>query len=428
MRESDSNLGQDDLSEGKNACLRPGMPVEVGYNQLKEGQSLQLLDMAENPVAAFKKNLEGNTDEEKSYTLTLHNGDEYLLPVPYFGRLLDFEFIIDVHGNLYIQHQIPAKENYLCRLDGVQPRSKTDVTFVEEGMHGAFNPDAPIIHSSFLNGGNDEIALANCRRIGRVKNFLERITEDTVAFCDDTVVVADGLGGHFHGKLASDFAARTLLEQVKIRGNFRDAVLATRLIMDNWLVTYKAEVERVKKVKKEQPSWVYHKKFDVPDAVMAAVHFDGNRMETMVLGDSAILVVRGKEIVYRSREHTYVNQWVKEGKMTKRQALESPQRTRVSSTIMMQDFNPDFDEFLLQPGDTVILVTDGLILPEDIIIKAAHAPEPKVVVNRFLRAKYRENFMGGGEYDPGDGGPPILVPSLDNGGIAAIRYKGARQA
>ncbi len=290
------------------------------------------------------------------------------------------------------------------------------------GAAGSFEDDTAVLLTGTINGGR-RIALGSFREVGVVKTEYSDCNEDNAGFNIDTAVVADGLGGNMNGSHASDYAVESLL---KSRANFKQALNNAH---ERMILFTSAFRQLQEEARDSQDAWfdngqlaqVPVPKIAVPDTVMCAVRFNGDAMETMVLGDCAIYVVRDGRIVYRSREHTYVAQQVAMGKMTKREAMTSELRSIVGST-MVGAFSPDLDTFQLQKGDSIALMSDGGIMPDSVIVDCVQGNTPEVAVKRLFEEKRDENILGGAYYDPDDGGAPVAQSSKDNTSYLVIEH------
>lgn len=302
---------------------------------------------------------------------------------------------------------------------------------IEAGRDDAFDFDHPRILQGVINGGRP-IALASYREVGAVKDALLHRNEDSAGFNNDTAVIADGLGGHYHGALASDYAVETLLGQ---NAGLKQAMSNTheRMLMFSHYYTDLVQRKQEGEAVESEDEWFQlppgdphqkaqkknTKELSVPDAVMAAVRFEGDTMKTMVLGDCRIFVVRGDNIVYRSRRHTVVEAMVERGQMTRREALTSPMSSTVSTTLV-GSFAPDYDEVKLQKGDRIVVVCDGMELPEDILVECVKDRSAEQALMNIIKEKRDENLGYGGYYDLKDGGPLVSARALDNASGAVI--------
>ncbi len=279
-----------------------------------------------------------------------------------------------------------------------------------------------------VNGGR-QIVLASYREVGRVKEEMTERNEDNGGFNTDTVVIADGIGGSLHGALASSRSVESVLQA---KGNLKEVVRKAHEDMETYTSQYKILVEEKAREQQErvENAWFDQqqppkpnqkgKPLNTPDAVMAAVRFEGDMLKIAILGDSKVYVIRGDEIVYESKEHTYVAQQVALGKMTPREALKSPFSSIIITTVA-SSFHPDYGEFHLKKGDRILLCSDGGKMPKHLMIQCVKDKNAELGVHDLMQQKYHENEIGAGYYDVGDDNEDLVaVSSLDNTSYALI--------
>ena len=288
-----------------------------------------------------------------------------------------------------------AVENGKFKVKGEQ-----NVEFMVEQMAGVQKvergKDGDI--TGFINGGR-QLAMSSNRVLGMVNSHYLYRNEDNAGFNAQTVVVADGMGGQPHGEIAADIVVDAVL---KNKGpDFRTALIDAHNRMEI-LNTYFYQQGRINS-----------------DAVMVAGRFSGDLLETVVLGDARIYVIRGAEVVFRTRDHSQVSALVAAGQMTKRQALESRMRSQVV-TCMSGDFKPDYDRFALQAGDRIVFCSDGGIMSDDVLIRSVVGRTAEEAVQTLKECKTDENETGGYLEDPDDGGYPVLMVSRDNTTFAVV--------
>ncbi len=185
------------------------------------------------------------------------------------------------------------------------------------------------------------------RRGGREKN------EDRMGYCytrdAGLFALADGMGGHPEGEVASQLSLQTLaaLFQKEAKPSLADPV---RFLHDaifaghHQLLRYATQRALV----------------DTPRTTIVACLIQGNAAYWAHCGDSRLYVVRGGKLVARTRDHSYtelqdaMSQVVPIGERFNRNVLftclGSPGKPVVDTSGPM----------LLQPGDRVMLCSDGL--------------------------------------------------------------------
>ena len=164
-------------------------------------------------------------------------------------------------------------------------------------------------------------------------------------------IVADGVGGHNSGELASRLTVGFIAQYVAINkiSNIRNErelkrYFKTCLHGANELVRSKAEGDNV----------------GMATTVVLCYLRDGKAYVVNV-GDSRAYLMRDGVLRQISEDHTYVNEMVQRGVMTQKEADDSPNRNMITRAIGAEDdIKPDFFNFNTYPGDIIILCTDGL--------------------------------------------------------------------
>ena len=161
-------------------------------------------------------------------------------------------------------------------------------------------------------------------------------------------LLADGLGGHDAGEVASRLAVMTALEV------FRNAEpgttsnqLLSRLFNDANLAVYDAGMEGTTATRMA--------------TTLTVSLFRHNEVAIGHVGDSRAYLVRQGQIRQLTSDHTYVAMQVKMSLISKEEAMSSDLRTMLTRSIGQ---NPtvqvDYDRALLRDHDTIIQCSDGL--------------------------------------------------------------------
>jgi serine/threonine protein phosphatase PrpC len=185
------------------------------------------------------------------------------------------------------------------------------------------------------------------RKGGREKN------EDRMGYCytrdSGLFALADGMGGHPEGEVASQLALQTLAAlfqrdakpQLKDPLRFlHDAVIAGH----HQLLRYATERALI----------------DTPRTTVVACVIQGNAAYWAHCGDSRLYLVRGDKLIARTRDHSY-----SELQETLSQVVPIGERfnRNVLFTCLGSPGKPVVDTagpMLMQPGDRVLLCSDGL--------------------------------------------------------------------
>jgi serine/threonine protein phosphatase PrpC len=169
------------------------------------------------------------------------------------------------------------------------------------------------------------------------------------------LVVADGMGGHAAGEVASALACKTLSEQLSQGPLPPDGkALAAKLT-----AAFEAANRRVRALCKDDDKRM--------GSTLVAAVIRGKSMIIANAGDSRAYVYRAVpgdvgKLEQVSRDHTIVQDLIEAGKITKAEAKNHPRANVVTSTIGSDDDDLDVytAEVKLNAGDRVVLCSDGL--------------------------------------------------------------------
>lgn len=162
------------------------------------------------------------------------------------------------------------------------------------------------------------------------------------------VAVADGVGGHAAGDVASALAAETVSEQV---GEEYRPGMAAAEVADLLERAFGAAHHTILCEAAGPAS-------GMATTLTAAIVRDGECIAANC-GDSRLTVVREGAIVAATRDHSYVRHLVDEGRIPPEAARSHPLR-HIITHALGGEFAVDRYEIPLRPGDVVLLTTDGV--------------------------------------------------------------------
>lgn len=171
--------------------------------------------------------------------------------------------------------------------------------------------------------------------------------EDSAFVGHSCVLVADGVGGGEAGEIASATAAYALTATALAHiGEDPTEVLA-----DGFRLAQR-QVEAGVSADPSRSGMA---------TTMTAVVTDGHRFILGHLGDSRAYVFRAAELTRVSRDHTYVQDLLDEGRLAPDEVAEHPWRNVVLRTVNGDaEGEPDLIDLHLLAGDRLLLVSDGL--------------------------------------------------------------------
>jgi PPM family protein phosphatase len=161
-----------------------------------------------------------------------------------------------------------------------------------------------------------------------------------------TFAVADGLGGHRAGEVASTLALESIVALEET-----DARRAATKLVDAVRKANRSVAERASADDELR---------GMGTTLTAVVVSDGSAHLAHV-GDSRCYLVRGDSITRLSNDHTLVARMVADGQITQQQAEVHPQRSILTRALGAErDVDVDEARFPLSPGDRLVLCSDGL--------------------------------------------------------------------
>ena len=213
---------------------------------------------------------------------------------------------------------------------------------------------APAEGAAVIDAGNLRIAAAT--DVGRRRSQNEdshviwtgESAEERLRF-GALLVVADGMGGANAGEVASRLAADTVLETYLQQGTEDPAgALGEAIGRANSIVHSQAGE---------------HESQKGMGTTCTAVAVRGNRVWIAHVGDSRAYLVRGEGIRRMTRDHTLVAELVERGHLSEAEAATDPRRNQLTRCVgALPDVAVDSGEWedRLQPGDTLVMCSDGL--------------------------------------------------------------------
>lgn len=163
------------------------------------------------------------------------------------------------------------------------------------------------------------------------------------------IVLADGMGGHRAGNIASELAVTDL-------GNQWSATDYTDInqIRDWMLVTIEAENQKIHALGSSE-------EFSGMGTTIEVLAFVKDVVLYAHVGDSRISLIRNGEYKQLTSDHSLVNELVKAGQLTEEEAAIHPQKNIITQSIgQAGPLDIDLGIQPLQDGDYILVNSDGL--------------------------------------------------------------------
>jgi len=215
--------------------------------------------------------------------------------------------------------------------------------------------------------------------------------EDCFYAEDDLFIVADGMGGHKAGEIASKLSVTTFVRSFKESIN-RQPKIQARSIKKNIIRSIKlANDEVFKKSLKDS-------EYSGMGTTFTACFLYGDNIHIAHIGDSRVYLCRDKNIDLLTSDHTFVGELYRRGEITYEDTFSHPRRNFLTNVLGVSDeVSPDYFTLKILPGDSLIICSDGLnsMLRDEIILKISEKyPEPENTVKKLI-----ENALKNGGND-----------------------------
>jgi len=176
--------------------------------------------------------------------------------------------------------------------------------------------------------------------------------EDSALTSRSIVAVADGMGGHAAGEVASRIAITTLAKDSQVFTgkdvdiDSADDLFATSLVnIDNTISEYS----------KENPELAGM------GTTLSALFLRSGRVAALHVGDSRIYRLRGNTFEQLSTDHTVIQELLDQGSITEADVATHPQRSVLTQVLMGDGRNqPVLSIYEAKADDRFLLCSDGL--------------------------------------------------------------------
>lgn len=204
--------------------------------------------------------------------------------------------------------------------------------------------------------------------------------EDAYVTSEQLFAVADGMGGHNAGEVASALATSLLLERA-----------AGQTLTPEWFVDAITVINRT--IHESAAESTERRGMGTTICALALVQPQEESSEPQQValanvGDSRIYLARSGTFRQLSVDHSYVQELVTEGLITEEEARVHPRRNIVTRALGIDD-RVAVDSWLIPlfAGDRFILCSDGLVdeVPTaDIAALAAQQKEPQIIADALV--------------------------------------------
>lgn len=201
-------------------------------------------------------------------------------------------------------------------------------------------------------------------------------------------VVADGMGGHDSGEVASMLAAKTICTQAREKESANTVgVEAVEALLDE---SFQTANNTIKENAEEKGT-------DMGTTMVCTLLYENKTAFVANVGDSRCYLIRNNTLHQVSKDHSLVAKMVEKGRITAEEARNHPHSNILLRTVGTErDVDIDIFRVDVEPGDKFLMCTDGLwgeVEDRDIEALVNQFPDPRLAARELIRAAHH----GGGK-------------------------------
>ncbi|WP_347058736.1 PP2C family serine/threonine-protein phosphatase [Blastococcus sp. HT6-30] len=209
------------------------------------------------------------------------------------------------------------------------------------------------------------------------RGLIRGSNQDSVYAGPRLLAVADGMGGHAAGDVASKvvIAALEHLDDDTPSGDMLQSLRSA--VFDG--------SEHLREVIRESPQ------LEGMGTTLTAILFAGGRLALCHVGDSRAYLLRDGQLSQITHDDTFVQTLIDDGRITPEEANTHPQRSLLLRALNGQEVEPDLSMREARDGDRYLLCSDGLsgVVSEETLAEALKDPDPEATADRLIELALR---------------------------------------
>ncbi|WP_281355541.1 PP2C family protein-serine/threonine phosphatase [Amycolatopsis acididurans] len=204
------------------------------------------------------------------------------------------------------------------------------------------------------------------------RGLVRSSNQDSVYAGPRLLALADGMGGHAAGEVASKVVIASLapLDDDEpgddLLSQLREAVSGGNAAISE-LVANDPDLDGM-------------------GTTLTAMLFSGSRMGMVHVGDSRAYMFRNGQFSQITRDDSFVNELLEQGRITADQAATHPQRSLLLKALTGHEVEPSLTVREARAGDRYLLCSDGLsgMVSDETLAEAIQIPDPQDCADRMI--------------------------------------------
>ncbi len=227
--------------------------------------------------------------------------------------------------------------------------------------------------------------------------------EDSLIVAPPLFVIADGMGGHAAGEVASEIAINVMANQAPPHP---DGERLSKAVEAANRAVYKAAHEGEGR--------------EGMGTTVTACMLEGERLVIAQVGDSRAYLLHQGKLQQLTRDHSLMADMIEAGQLTPEEARLHPNRSIITRALGSNaEVSPDLYEINVETGDRLLICSDGLpsmVRDEDIEAVLAREKDPQLCASQLVN----EAIAAGGHDN-------VTVIVVDVTGFAEVQTKRVRR-
>ena len=176
--------------------------------------------------------------------------------------------------------------------------------------------------------------------------------EDSAIYGANLIAVADGMGGHAGGEVASAIAINALAQLLPVISDPEIDIDSREDLFLN--ITYEIDSQILEK-SKQNPELAGM------GTTLTALNISGDNVELLHIGDSRCYRYRDNKLEQLSYDHTVMQELLDQGRLTPEEVFDHPQRSLLTQALMGDSgLDPILVSYEIKADDKFLLCSDGL--------------------------------------------------------------------
>jgi len=184
------------------------------------------------------------------------------------------------------------------------------------------------------------------------------------------LVLADGMGGHSKGEVASKIVVNTIAEKI----------IPAMLSQSNYASEINKSIQEANKRVLQYTS--DHPETEGMGSTVVCAVVDGKNIHLANVGDSRIYVISKEEIRRVTKDHSYVQELVDKGEISEEEARVHPKKNVITKAVgIYSDIKVDTMKLTLDDDESLLLCCDGQLIHvedkeiQEVVVKADEAQD-----------------------------------------------------